>query len=108
MSARGAGPGCNALEDPVEAPDAVSERLGRLQQLSHAAICTAGPNGLTAIETAAVTGFDRYSVQPRISELRRKGLVVASGKRRRNPSGKTATVWIARQHTIPAVLASGF
>ena len=83
------------------------ERLGRLQRLCNAAICTAGQNGLTAIETAKATGFDRYSVQPRISELRRKGLVVASGRRRRNPSGKSATVWIARRHANPAVSSSG-
>lgn len=70
-------------------------RLGRLQRIAFAAILAAGLSGLTALETASATGFDRMSIQPRISELRRKGLVTASGERRRNPSGKTATVWIA-------------
>lgn len=70
------------------------ERMGRLQRLSYAAIHAAAPEGLTAHETALATGFDWSAIQPRISELRRRGLVLASGNRRRNPSGKMATVWI--------------
>lgn len=80
---------------PVSVPDAVSERLGRLQLLSYNAICETAYKGLTAHEVSFATGFDRCAIQPRISELRRKGLVVACGKRRRNPSGKTAMVWVA-------------
>jgi hypothetical protein len=82
---------------PQDSGQAYPARLGRLQRLALAAILAAGLSGLTAIETAKVTGFDRMSIQPRISELRRKGLVTPSGERRRNPSGKTATVWIARE-----------
>lgn len=95
MSTRN-GPECQSPHTrPQDAIQANPVRLGRLQRLAFAAILAAGLGGLTALETASATGFDRMSIQPRISELRRKGMVAASGMRRRNPSGKTATVWIA-------------
>jgi predicted transcriptional regulator len=52
--------------------------------------------GLTAHEIAQALDVDRASIQLRLSELRRKGLVVDSGQRRRNESGKRAIVWLAR------------
>ena len=95
MSGLPSQPGGDAPNCSQEAAEAVPERLGRLQRLSIEAICAAAFEGLTAHETSLATGFDRSAIQPRISELRRRGLVIASGKRRRNPSGKTATAWIA-------------
>jgi hypothetical protein len=38
--------------------------------------------------------MDRWSIQPRTSELRRKGLIRDSGKRRQNATGKSAIVWV--------------
>ena len=73
--------------------NAISERMGRLQTISRAAILASGCGGLTANETALNTGFDRMSIAPRISELRRKGLVIPNGERRRNPSAQTASTW---------------
>ena len=95
MSARNGPDRQSPCKCPQGAAQAYPARLGRLQRLAFSAILAAGLSGLTALETASATGFDRMSIQPRISELRRKGLVTASGERRRNPSGKTATVWIA-------------
>jgi len=46
----------------------------------------------TVLELAALTGLDRYSVNPRVSELRRMGLVESTGERRANPSGQSAAV----------------
>ena len=98
MSARHGHRGGDAKQSPQEAAEAIQERLGRLQRLSRDAIRAATLEGLTAHETSLATGFDRSAIQPRISELCRKGLVIASGKRRPNPSGKTATVWIASEY----------
>ncbi len=98
MSARNGPERQSTHKRPQDATQANPVRLGRLQRLAFAAILAAGLGGLTALETASATGFDRLSIQPRISELRRKGLVTASGERRRNPSGKTATVWIASEY----------
>jgi hypothetical protein len=39
--------------------------------------------------------MDRWSIQPRTTELKRKGLIRDSGQRRPNSTGKQAIVWIA-------------
>lgn len=56
-----------------------------------------GARGLTADECAEAVGLDRWSIQPRVSELRRKLLIVDSGARRFNSSGKRAIVWTLPQ-----------
>jgi hypothetical protein len=86
-------PGHRGVETSIEAADAVAPKCGRLQKLTLAAIADAGPFGRTADECAEVMGLDRYSVQPRTSELNRKGLIVDSGLRRFNATGKRAIVW---------------
>ena len=91
-------PRCESLDCLQEAGGAAPECKGRLQQLALAAIRGAASGELTAHETSLATGIDRHSIQPRISELLRKGLMIPDGKRRRNPSGRTATVWIASEH----------
>jgi len=40
--------------------------------------------------------MDRWSIQPRTSELKRKGLIMDSGQRRPNCTGKLAIVWVAK------------
>lgn len=95
MSAHSRHPGGST---PAAGSGVVPQRLGRLQLLTWTAIRDAVDHGMTAHEVSLATGFDRHSIQPRISELRRKGLVIASTKRRPNPSGKSATVWIAAEY----------
>ena len=51
--------------------------------------------GLTADELSARLEMDRWSIQPRTSELKRKGLIRDSGQRRPNRTGKQAIVWVA-------------
>jgi len=80
-----------------EAAESVAPKLGRLQRLVLEAIKSRGAHGLTADECAETLGLDRYSVQPRTSELRLKGKIADSGKRRRNATGKSAIVWVARE-----------
>ncbi|GGC24496.1 hypothetical protein GCM10011371_10170 [Novosphingobium marinum] len=79
-----------------EAPQAATEHLGRLQRLSLAVVRLAGPQGLTAHETAYWLRIDRATIQPRLSELRSKGRITDSGMRRRNASGRRAIVWVVR------------
>jgi hypothetical protein len=82
-------------ETSGEAADAIAPAAGRLQRLALAAIRDAGDHGLTADELAAALNMTRWSIQPRTSELRRKSLIVDSGKRRLNASGRRAIVWVA-------------
>lgn len=89
-------PGHRGVETSIAAANALTHKLGRLQRLAHEAIRAAGWLGLTADELAERLDMDRYSIQPRTSELKRKGLIRDSGQRRLNSSGKQAIVWIAK------------
>lgn len=51
------------------------------------------PAGLTADEAAAKLGMSVLSIRPRVTELRRDRLIVATGERRRNASGRLAAVY---------------
>lgn len=88
-------PGHRNVDTARAAADAMTPKLGRLQRMARRAICDAGSIGLTADELAARLGMDRWSIQPRTSELKRKGLIRDSGQRRPNATGKLAIVWIA-------------
>lgn len=87
-------PGHRNVDTSMAAADAMAPKLGRLQRMARAAIRDAGADGLTADELAARLELDRASIRPRTSELKRKGLIRDSGRRRRNASGKAAIVWI--------------
>lgn len=88
-------PGHRNVDTSIAAANALAPKLGPLQRVARAAIRKAGEHGLTADELAARLKMDRYSIQPRTSELRRKGLIRDSGLRRPNRTGKLAIVWIA-------------
>lgn len=51
---------------------------------------------LTADEVAAHLSESVLSIRPRIAELKKRNLIVDSGKRRRNASGENAKVWRAK------------
>ena len=99
-------PGHRNVETSIAAANALAPSLGRLQRMASAAIRDAGAHGLTADELAARLDMDRWSIQPRTSELRRKGIIRDSGRRRPNTTGKQAIVWVAaaisNAFTIPA------
>jgi predicted ArsR family transcriptional regulator len=50
-------------------------------------------SGLTADEVAEFTGSSMMSIRPRMSELRNDAEVEDTGKRRKNASNHSATVW---------------
>lgn len=88
-------PGHRNVDTSIAAADALAPKLGRLQRLAEDAIRDAGARGLTADELAARLAMQRWSIQPRTTELRRKGLIRDSGQRRPNATGKLAIVWTA-------------
>jgi len=94
MSAYPDAPGHRNAETSIAAANALAPELGRLQRMAVRAIRDAGENGLTADELAARLGMDRWSIQPRTSELKRKLLIRDSGQRRPNCTGKLAIVWV--------------
>ena len=89
-------PGHRNVETSIAAADALAPKLGRLQRMAAGAIRDAGAQGHTADELAARLGMDRWSIQPRTSELRRMGRIRDSGRRRPNATGKQAIVWVSK------------
>ena len=88
-------PGHRNVETSIAAAEAIAPKLGRLQRMAEGAIRDAGAQGLTADELAVRLEMDRWSIQPRTSELKRMGRIQDSGQRRPNSTGKLAIVWIA-------------
>jgi hypothetical protein len=84
-------------ETSRQAAEAIAPKLGPLQSMVLSALKSRGAYGLTPEELADVANIGRVSVQPRFSELKAKGLIVDSGRRRQNPSSrKPAVVWVAK------------
>jgi hypothetical protein len=88
-------PGHRGVDTSIAAAADIAPKLGRLQRMAEDTIRSAGRYGCTADELAAHLNLDRWSIQPRTTELKRKGLVVDSGLRRPNCTGKSAIVWCA-------------
>jgi len=88
-------PGHRNVKTSIAAADDLAPKLGRLQRLAVDTFRAVYPAGLTADELALRLALDRCSIQPRTSELRRKGLICDSGMRRPNATGKMAIVWVA-------------
>ena len=87
-------PGHRGVATSIAAADDLAPKLGRLQRLGEEAIRAAAFYGATADELAECLDVSRWTIQPRTTELKLKGLIVDSGLRRRNCTGKSAIVWV--------------
>jgi len=94
-------PGHRGVDTSIAAAADIAPKLGRLQAAAQCAIAAAGAAGLTADELAENLDVDRYTIQPRTSELKVKGIIADSRQRRLNASGKRAIVW-----TLPRYVRS--
>jgi len=80
------------VDTSIEAAEQIDAATLRRQVV---AVMARWPEGLTADEVAAVLGRDRLAIRPRLSELKRLGLVRDSGQLRKNRSGRNAAVMVA-------------
>jgi len=78
----------------AEAYASIAPMADHLRAVVHK-VLYAHPSGLTVDETCKVAGYARYSLQPRFTELLKKGMIRDTGQRRRNVSGANAIVWRA-------------
>ena len=90
-------PAPGQTETSIEAAASLEGVTARVQQLVLAEVRRAGSCGRTACELAVALGMERTTVQPRTTELRLLRKIADSGKRRPNPNGKRAIVWVARE-----------
>jgi len=79
-----------------EAAAAIAPVAGNLRRLVLEFIAGQGDQGATDHEVAAGLGMLSDTARARRCELVDAGYLVASGQRRRTPSGRSATVWVAR------------
>lgn len=85
------GPGAKGPDGTSQAAaDAIAPSVSHLRRLAMRTLARLGE--ATPLEAIAIAGVTRESLQPRFSELRAMGLVEPTGSRRRNPSGKSASV----------------
>ncbi|MBX3408127.1 MAG: hypothetical protein KF869_15335 [Phycisphaeraceae bacterium] len=85
-------PGTSDLAARSIGPHAAQQRADVL-----GVILKAGAFGATDAEIELITGIRAQSVSPRRGELRRLGLIVDSGRRRKTPRGRDAAVWVLAQ-----------
>lgn len=88
-------PGHRGVDTSIDTAKAIASVSAPFQRMALLAIQEVGARGLTSQELADRTGIDFATIQPRTTELRRKGLIRDSGQRRLNRNGKRAIVWTA-------------
>lgn len=76
-----------------EAADAILPRVGTLQAMVLELI-QASRGGLTCDQVEAQMGGKHQTVSARVYELKNKGLIMDSGRRRLTRSGRKAVVWV--------------
>lgn len=84
-------PGAKGSDGPSQdAAQSIMQSASHLRRIAMQALAHLGE--ATPLEAVSIAGVSRESLQPRFSELRAMGLVEPTGARRRNPSGKYASV----------------
>lgn len=83
------------MDTSLEAYAAVKPHLNDLQQEVLLAIKGAGLNGLTPFEAINQTGMHDYTLRPRITELKKKGVITDTGRRRPNVRGRNEVVYVS-------------
>lgn len=86
-------PGSKAAGTSSDAAEAMKPRAGILRAKVLDCLREYGP--MTADECADALRESVLAIRPRFSELRALGLVVDTGERRENDSGRRAIVWRA-------------
>jgi len=83
-------PGHKQTDTSLEAAVAIDSEASTLRA---SALLTLYQASLTADEIAQELCRSVLAIRPRITELKRQGKIIDSGKRRPNKSGKKAIVW---------------
>ena len=91
-------PGSKVAGPSREAAEAVASDAKRLRDECYALLRT---ENMTADECAERLNRSVLSVRPRFSELKAMGLIFATGGRRKNASGHSATLWTTLKPATP-------
>ena len=86
-------PGYQATDTSKDAASSMEDTAGTLRAQAYKAI-KFSRGGLTADEVAMQLGKSVLAIRPRVTELKMKGVIVDSGLRRQNHTGRNAAVFI--------------
>lgn len=86
-------PGFQQQDTSYTAAESMNQSAPRLRQQCVQALAL---RNMTADEVAKDVGASILSIRPRITELKREGLLHDTGERRKNSSGRNAIVWSLR------------
>lgn len=83
------------FKEPTTSQDAAVKMKSRAETLRAKVMFAIemAPTGLTPDEAAGLLGESVLAVRPRVTELKRLGLIEKTGERRRNVSCMSASVW---------------
>jgi hypothetical protein len=79
-----------------ESAHEIVAKLSYLESMVFSSIARCGEDGATAFEVQSDTGLANETCTPRFAPLRRKGVIVDSGERRKGGTGRKQIVWRAR------------
>ena len=84
-------PGCQPRDTSADAGEKIADRAVKLRDMCVLSLLLEGP--MSADECATVLNESILSIRPRFTELSKMNLIVDSGERRKNASGRNAIVW---------------
>jgi predicted transcriptional regulator len=85
--------GAARITDAETSKEAAKLNTSFLQQQVLSVLIKEGP--MTAEQVSEFTGISQQSLTPRFRPLAEKGLIMDTGERRKNRSGKSAILWRA-------------
>jgi CRP-like cAMP-binding protein len=91
-------PPTNGVQTSNEAAAAIEPFSQRQRDILYAYVCDQYMLGTTNQEAEEALGMPAQTITPRMLELRKEGLVVDSGMKRKTRSGRRAIVWIDARH----------
>lgn len=87
-----------APETSREAAASVATAAANRSKLALCFVRERGPVGATSDEVASHYDWVLYSSRPRLAELRKRGAIVDSGRRREGISGRKQVVWVLPEY----------
>ena len=89
----------NGTPTSEAAADAIAPVAASIRDTILELIRSRGPDGATADEIEAASGYRAPTVTPRVLELRRRGQVLKTDRTRATSSGRQAAVYVAMEAT---------
>ena len=92
--------GHRKVRTSVKAADEINKQLGRLHKMVLLELEKVYPKGLTTSELANRCNRNLLTIRPRTTELKLQGLIIDTGKTRKNEGGKQEIIYKLRDLSV--------